>query len=640
MKKTKAQTPAPKKERIYGSAINKPKSSKSIKSAEKIKFSDKTIESIKNKVYKHNKKHPEKKISVPSAKAVVRRGMGAYSKSHRPTISGGKSNSRVAWGLARLNAFIYKIVNGKSKSGKYTQDDDLIEELGYKVAKMKDGGNTNNSINNKDENKKRAKKQSIIEEAISYISRGIEATNKKQSTSISEQKIKNLENQLAFDFAIKKGIWNENLKNLPRTLYGGGNENSLYYDENTGTIYKSNNLFNASFSILEYLNYLLYHNKLFPNVQYDFFGFIGFSNSYPSITSAIPYIEPIVTQKYILGECATQDEIENYMLKIGFEKINEHTFKKDSYIVSDLRPRNVIKNSEGDIFVIDNIIKTQSKMKTGDSTQIFAPNDKSSVDNSDIRFRKGGQTKKQKKISKVMHEFKEGELKTHGKKVTDRKQAIAIALSEAKKYNKGGSTNCIDFAKNSQEIKNNGYFHYFSNTSIYADFQVPKVKSFYLITYNSGGQKNLKAIDTINSFELVNNLHNLIGGDKSISQIILSEFIKKAKRIEISNINKMSGNNIIIADRDSIVCENINYKHSKGDNTNWVDSLTFDEKVFCKFALDKFSNKKLNTDCNDNFDCLKSVDKQELLSIIEKIKPQLLKDGLELANSIIIKING
>ncbi len=37
------------------------------------------------------------------------------------------------------------------------------------------------------------------------------------------------------------------------------------------------------------------------------------------------------------------------------------------------------------------------------------------------------------KVEEVMHEMKEGELKTGtGKKVTNRKQAIAIALSEAR----------------------------------------------------------------------------------------------------------------------------------------------------------------------------------------------------------------
>lgn len=42
--------------------------------------------------------------------------------------------------------------------------------------------------------------------------------------------------------------------------------------------------------------------------------------------------------------------------------------------------------------------------------------------------------KAQEKVEKAMHERKHGELKTgSGKKVTSRKQAIAIGLSEARK---------------------------------------------------------------------------------------------------------------------------------------------------------------------------------------------------------------
>lgn len=41
--------------------------------------------------------------------------------------------------------------------------------------------------------------------------------------------------------------------------------------------------------------------------------------------------------------------------------------------------------------------------------------------------------KAQEKIGEVLHEFKEGKLKSSsGEKVTDRKQAIAIGISEAK----------------------------------------------------------------------------------------------------------------------------------------------------------------------------------------------------------------
>jgi hypothetical protein len=144
--RTIAQTPAPKKDQIKGSDINPKGSSTDKESAKDIKFSPEVSIAIRNNIDKHNKKYPKNKVDFNTAKAVVRRGMGAYSSSYRPTISGGKPNSRVAWGLARLNAFLYKIVNGKSKSGKYSQDNDLIEELGYKVQKYSDGGLLGNTF--------------------------------------------------------------------------------------------------------------------------------------------------------------------------------------------------------------------------------------------------------------------------------------------------------------------------------------------------------------------------------------------------------------------------------------------------------------------------------------------------------------
>ena len=78
-KKGKSQTPAPKKERISGSKTNKIGSA-SASSGSKIKFSD----SLTNKLKSFLKSiiiklNPTKKITLLTAKKVVRRGLGAYS---------------------------------------------------------------------------------------------------------------------------------------------------------------------------------------------------------------------------------------------------------------------------------------------------------------------------------------------------------------------------------------------------------------------------------------------------------------------------------------------------------------------------------------------------------------------------------
>jgi hypothetical protein len=64
-----------------------------------------------------------------------------------------------------------------------------------------------------------------------------------------------------------------------------------------------------------------------------------------------------------------------------------------------------------------------------------------------VKSAKGGMTKSQKKISSVMRRFKKDKLKSSsGQKVTNPKQAIAIALSEAgksKKMMSGGMSDGI-----------------------------------------------------------------------------------------------------------------------------------------------------------------------------------------------------
>lgn len=124
-RKSASQTPAPKADIIRGSKKNNQGSAASKSSAKSITFSASTLTTIRDKIAEHNKKYPTKKVTSATARAVVRRGMGAFSSSYRPTISGGRPNSRTAWGIARLNKFLLKKA-GKSVKKAYIQDDDLL----------------------------------------------------------------------------------------------------------------------------------------------------------------------------------------------------------------------------------------------------------------------------------------------------------------------------------------------------------------------------------------------------------------------------------------------------------------------------------------------------------------------------------
>lgn len=119
-KKTGAYTPAPKKDRIYGSKTN-PKGSAASGKSKAVKFSDKTEKSLSKKVREHNEKAPKgRKATLGMLKAVYRRGAGAFSVSHRP------GKSRDQWAMARVNAFLKLLRSGRPSNPKYKQDNDLL----------------------------------------------------------------------------------------------------------------------------------------------------------------------------------------------------------------------------------------------------------------------------------------------------------------------------------------------------------------------------------------------------------------------------------------------------------------------------------------------------------------------------------
>jgi lambda family phage portal protein len=122
-----SQTPAPPKERIKGSKEN-PKGTASTRSkAGDIEISEENEQALKNKIAEFKDKHPSRKTPTLGAlKKVFRRGAGAFSTSFRPTITGGKPNSRNAWAMARVNKFLKMASGGQVKKSYRAADGDLL----------------------------------------------------------------------------------------------------------------------------------------------------------------------------------------------------------------------------------------------------------------------------------------------------------------------------------------------------------------------------------------------------------------------------------------------------------------------------------------------------------------------------------
>ena len=92
------------------------------------------------------------------------------------------------------------------------------------------------------------------------------------------------------------------------------------------------------------------HNDLFYDTAYSFYAFTGFDGR---------IVMPVLQQRLVKNaQPATNIEIETYMAAIGFSQMTDvGRYSNAIYEVWDLLPRNVLKDNEGDLFVIDAEIK-------------------------------------------------------------------------------------------------------------------------------------------------------------------------------------------------------------------------------------------------------------------------------------------
>lgn len=69
----------------------------------------------------------------------------------------------------------------------------------------------------------------------------------------------------------------------------------------------------------------------------------------------------MLSQVYIENaKPAEPSEIKKYMMALGFSPIDDWTYEGNGIVISDLKPKNVLKDIDGDLYVIDAEIKVKS----------------------------------------------------------------------------------------------------------------------------------------------------------------------------------------------------------------------------------------------------------------------------------------
>ena len=155
-----------------------------------------------------------------------------------------------------------------------------------------------------------------------------------------------VEARAAEAYSKESGLWipMEDVYDLGRPG-PSGNENDTYISPDNQYYYKVNNLMNSRGEISRLLKKVRLHNEVFPETRYEFVGMTGFDGR---------SVYPILRQRTVNNASnATPDEIAGYMSNLGFTRRGEYAWTNGIYEVSDLRPRNVLKDSDGDIYVID-----------------------------------------------------------------------------------------------------------------------------------------------------------------------------------------------------------------------------------------------------------------------------------------------
>ncbi|MBS9774879.1 MAG: RNB domain-containing ribonuclease [Tenacibaculum sp.] len=255
-----------------------------------------------------------------------------------------------------VNQWFGRTVTYSDKRFTYEQAQEIIEnqEKNTKFVKNQENEETRNEISqqiSERSNRTNVEENRTLEQIFKVESRRRSEENRrnaqKGSNKLSEL---DLERLITETFAKEKNVWQSLEKNIELGVpIKGGHENTNYLDVEDKKVYKVNNLLNNSGSINKTIDNAQLHNIIFPNTKLELVGFTGFDGR---------SVFPIFKQQYIPNATeASPSDIKVYMESLGFKQTTSESYVNDDFLVFDLYPRNVLKDNDGDIYVIDSEVK-------------------------------------------------------------------------------------------------------------------------------------------------------------------------------------------------------------------------------------------------------------------------------------------
>lgn len=278
-------------------------------------------------------------------------------------------------GLHTSDTYYQRSMNALDKALNAFDIDTYMRYNGIKSQLRKEvANNTINQTNQRLENKKLVKYDKAIKSAGRIFESTFNLIKDEQQRMGRGSKEKTSDNQ-----SLRKQLHEESLRQQkelinwatkhkqlivePNDYYeealgdsAAGSETRVWKNNDKGTVVKNISLNHYS-TPKALMNRILIHNLVFPTTAMKMLK-VGASDNRISIIVEQPFIEDS-------GIAPTMDEIKDYMLSLGFtlskgKGINAE-YTKDGYLVTDIRPENVIKQSDGSLAVIDCFAKFEDE---------------------------------------------------------------------------------------------------------------------------------------------------------------------------------------------------------------------------------------------------------------------------------------